>query len=40
MKIHGEIEFTITEHSAEQVVAEMPLRAGILAMISTGKRQP
>jgi|SRR5690242_18690524 len=30
MKIHGEIEFTIIEQSAEHVVAEMPLRAGIL----------
>jgi 1,4-dihydroxy-2-naphthoyl-CoA hydrolase len=30
MNFQGEIEFTITEHSPEYVVAEMPVRAGIL----------
>ena len=27
--VRGEIEFTITERSADRVVAEMPIRAGI-----------
>jgi uncharacterized protein (TIGR00369 family) len=30
MNIQGEIEYTITEHSPEYVLAEMPVRAGIL----------
>ena len=30
MKIHGEIEFSITECTAERVVAEMPVAHGIL----------
>lgn len=30
MRFQGEIEYTITEHSAEHVLAEMPVRAGIL----------
>ncbi len=30
MKFQGEIEYTITEHSLEHVLAEMPVRAGIL----------
>ncbi|BBE50525.1 hypothetical protein OYT1_ch0964 [Ferriphaselus amnicola] len=30
MKFQGEIEYTITEHSSEHVLAEMPVRAGIL----------
>ncbi|MGH8460430.1 MAG: PaaI family thioesterase [Stenotrophobium sp.] len=29
MKVQGSIEFTITERSAERVVAEMPIAAGI-----------
>ncbi len=29
-KIKGEIEFTITEHTATQVVAEMPVRPEVL----------
>ncbi|MGH8505988.1 MAG: PaaI family thioesterase [Stenotrophobium sp.] len=29
MKVQGSIEFTITERSAERVVAEMPITAGI-----------
>src|SRR5512135_1025275 len=30
MRFQGEIEYTITEHSPEHVLAEMPVRAGIL----------
>lgn len=30
MKVQGEIEYTITEHFSEHVLAEMPVRAGIL----------
>ena len=30
MKFQGEIEYTITEHSSEHVLAEMPVRVGIL----------
>lgn len=30
MKFQGEIEYTITEHSLDHVLAEMPVRAGIL----------
>jgi len=30
MKFQGEIEYTITEHSPEHILAEMPIRAGIL----------
>ena len=30
MKFQGEIEYTITERSQEHVIAEMPVRAGIL----------
>lgn len=30
MKFQGEIEYTITEHSLNHVLAEMPVRAGIL----------
>jgi uncharacterized protein (TIGR00369 family) len=30
MNFQGEIEYTITEHSPEYVLAEMPVRAGIL----------
>jgi acyl-coenzyme A thioesterase PaaI-like protein len=30
MNFQGEIEYTITEHSPEFVLAEMPVRAGIL----------
>jgi len=30
MKFQGEIEYTITEHSPECVLAEMPVRTGIL----------
>jgi 1,4-dihydroxy-2-naphthoyl-CoA hydrolase len=30
MKVNGAIEFTITEQSAERVVGEMPVQAGIL----------
>jgi uncharacterized protein (TIGR00369 family) len=30
MKFQGEIEYTITERSHEHVLAEMPVRAGIL----------
>lgn len=30
MKVQGEIEFTITERSPELVLAEMPIRSGIL----------
>lgn len=29
MKIEGKIEFTITEHSDQQVVSEMPISSGI-----------
>lgn len=29
MRIQGQIDFTITERSAEQVVAEMPISSGI-----------
>lgn len=29
MKVHGSIEFTVTEQSPERVVAEMPIQAGI-----------
>jgi uncharacterized protein (TIGR00369 family) len=29
VKVQGSIEFTITERSAERVVAQMPIRAGI-----------
>ncbi|MGH8456983.1 MAG: PaaI family thioesterase, partial [Stenotrophobium sp.] len=29
MKIEGSIEFTVTEHSADRVVSEMPIRTGI-----------
>ncbi len=29
MKVHGEIEFTITEQSEERVLSEMPVVAGI-----------
>jgi 1,4-dihydroxy-2-naphthoyl-CoA hydrolase len=30
MKVNGAIEFTITEQTAERVVGEMPVQAGIL----------
>jgi len=30
LKVQGEIEFTITEHSSEHVLAEMPIHSGIL----------
>jgi acyl-coenzyme A thioesterase PaaI-like protein len=30
MKLQGEIEYTITEHSYEHVMAEMPVRSGVL----------
>jgi len=30
MKVAGAIEFSITEHSAERVVGDMPVKAGIL----------
>jgi len=30
MKFKGDIEFTITEQSAEQVTGEMPIQAGLL----------
>ncbi len=29
MTVHGSIEFTITEHGDDRVVAEMPIQAGI-----------
>jgi uncharacterized protein (TIGR00369 family) len=29
LTIHGSIEFTITEHRADRVVAEMPIQAGL-----------
>jgi uncharacterized protein (TIGR00369 family) len=29
MKVEGKIEFTVTEHSAEKVVSEMPVGPGI-----------
>lgn len=29
MRVKGAIEFTITEHSAERAVSEMPIQAGI-----------
>jgi acyl-coenzyme A thioesterase PaaI-like protein len=30
MKLQGEIEYTITEHSSEHVMGEMPVRSGVL----------
>jgi uncharacterized protein (TIGR00369 family) len=30
MKVHGEIEFTITERSTDRVVAEMPVQSGVI----------
>lgn len=30
MKVHGEIEFTITDRSADRVVAQMPVQSGVI----------
>jgi hypothetical protein len=35
VKIDGQIEFTITERSLDQVTAEMPIQAGILNPFGT-----